>query len=511
MVSSSNTKSVASGDSSAFLWGWGVFTVLWNAVVLNHVHQLLATWSGWSPPLVFMGIFLLAGIGLAAIWIAFARQAWRQRGVTLELPSEGLRLGQPAIIALHLAANRVARGQTFEMRLERSLHSRAASTPVWRAVLHTDRRPTMEGGAVLSTRLNWPAVTNVSDRSTERWTLELHESELAAPVRVFPLPVMPATAPMPIDDAFAGTPTPPFKAEWTEETGWRQQGGLPSSITDKTRPHGASNPRHWVVWFQRCMQALFLIWFGWMAYPVISPSVSRDRPPSHAAAQPPVGDSNQSDTSSTPAAGTPTDRGHALLAAVDASDIQAITQLLDQGVQVDTVSEKGVTPLMAAASQGQLDVMNLLLARGANVQYVNETVPNERGDTPLLRAAYFGEAAAFARLLEAGARTDVKNRWDWTPVHMAAMGGCIPCLDTLHARGLSLHARATASRGETPLMLAASRGQEAVMVWLIEHGADRRQQDDHGQDALAWARFTKQHRCEQWLQRHLSAPTGERE
>lgn len=189
----------------------------------------------------------------------------------------------------------------------------------------------------------------------------------------------------------------------------------------------------------------------------------------------------------------------ALLRAIDGDRDEDVEKALRQGAHPDATGERGSSALMLAATRGKLSTVTLLLAHGADVQFVNQTSVNERGDTALLRAAYFGHAEVFQRLIEARARTDVRNRWDWTPVHMASMGGCLPCLERLHARGLSLNARATASRGESPLMLAAAKGQIPAMQWLIEHGADTTQRDDHGQDVMAWARFFKQGDSERWL------------
>lgn len=189
----------------------------------------------------------------------------------------------------------------------------------------------------------------------------------------------------------------------------------------------------------------------------------------------------------------------ALLRAIDGDRDEDVESALRQGAHPDATGERGSSALMLAATRGKLSTVNILLTHGADVQFVNQTSVNERGDTALLRAAYFGHAEVFQRLLEAGARTDVRNRWDWTPVHMASMGGCLPCLEQLRTRGLSLDARATASRGESPLMLAAAKGQIPAMQWLIEHGADTAQRDDHGQDVMAWARFFKQGDSERWL------------
>jgi ankyrin repeat protein len=197
----------------------------------------------------------------------------------------------------------------------------------------------------------------------------------------------------------------------------------------------------------------------------------------------------------------------ALVLSVDQDQDDQVEQALKEGADPDATGDSGSSVLMLAAGRGKLSTVEILLQHGADVNFADQTSVNERGDTALLRAAYFGEAAMFERLLKAGARVDVVNRWDWTPVHMAAMGGCIPCLETLRSRGLSLNARAQASRGESPLMLAASRGQVNAMAWLLAQGAEPLQTDSHGYNALGWARFFKARSgpSEGWLLEHVPA------
>lgn len=53
--------------------------------------------------------------------------------------------------------------------------------------------------------------------------------------------------------------------------------------------------------------------------------------------------------------------------AASEGNLQKVKELLDRGVDVNTRSESGVTPLMLACAEGQIDVVKLLLARGADV------------------------------------------------------------------------------------------------------------------------------------------------
>lgn len=86
---------------------------------------------------------------------------------------------------------------------------------------------------------------------------------------------------------------------------------------------------------------------------------------------------------------------------------------------------------------------------------------------------------------------------------MAVQTGCVPCLQWLSEQGQSLNSFATASRGETPAMLAASKGQVPVLEWLHSQGVDLWVRDSHGMNILDWARFRKQVKAERWLQQRV--------
>jgi len=198
---------------------------------------------------------------------------------------------------------------------------------------------------------------------------------------------------------------------------------------------------------------------------------------------------------------SPADRD-LLTAALD-GDIPGVQAALEAGARINAFDDSGESALMQAAAAGQTHVVRHLLARGADVHFANAIHRHMRGDTALLRAAFRGHADIFQMLLEAGARTDIHNQWDWTAVHMAAAGDCVPCLESLLARGAELDTTAPASRGETPFLLAAGRGGRQAMAWLRDHRVDVYRRDREGYDALGWARFYQQADNERWLLEHL--------
>jgi ankyrin repeat protein len=78
------------------------------------------------------------------------------------------------------------------------------------------------------------------------------------------------------------------------------------------------------------------------------------------------------------------------------------------------VNKPGWTPLHYAATNGHLEIMQLLLDENA---YIDAESPN--GTTPLMMAAQYGPAAAVKLLLDAGADPLLKNQLGLTAIDFA--------------------------------------------------------------------------------------------
>jgi hypothetical protein len=89
-----------------------------------------------------------------------------------------------------------------------------------------------------------------------------------------------------------------------------------------------------------------------------------------------------------------------LLQAVRAGDVAAVKALLDQGVAVDTKFRYDRTPLSFAADRGNVELVKLLLDRGANPD-AEDTFYHL---TPLGSAAYKGNAEVVRLLLARSAK-----------------------------------------------------------------------------------------------------------
>lgn len=106
-----------------------------------------------------------------------------------------------------------------------------------------------------------------------------------------------------------------------------------------------------------------------------------------------------------------------LLEAVTAGDREAARKLLDEGCFADDGGPGGITPLMIAAERGDVEMVDLLLARGADPR-----LRDGSRDTALLKAAAQGHGHLFAALSQ-GAEGDELDRAGLPPERGGGSGG----------------------------------------------------------------------------------------
>lgn len=152
---------------------------------------------------------------------------------------------------------------------------------------------------------------------------------------------------------------------------------------------------------------------------------------------------------------------------------------LDAGLPPDFMGSRTGSGLMIGAWEGNMDLMRLFLARGADI---NKS--NSNGETAIVMAAWRGNLDAVKWLLERGARINAPRR-QWSALHYAVFSGHTEVVDYLIAQGADVDAEST--NGSTVLMMAIYEGREDMARKLIEKGADRTPKNDWGDGALDWA------------------------
>ena len=216
-----------------------------------------------------------------------------------------------------------------------------------------------------------------------------------------------------------------------------------------------------------------------------------------------------------------------LIEAVYANQPLIVRILLNGGVYINEVNESGYTALGAAVKQGNVNIVQRLVAAGANVNVGSMSLADE---SPLQMAAYAGNEALVTLLISHGA--DVRAHWGnlgavlhmaicsqnlnivkmvlnqcpspdvnvgngnygTTPLQLAVLLKDFGVLSQLlaHRPGLTYQdgkadPNMATSFGITPLHQAVYLGWESGIDALLEHGANPRLLDLYGQTCLDWA------------------------
>ena len=138
--------------------------------------------------------------------------------------------------------------------------------------------------------------------------------------------------------------------------------------------------------------------------------------------------------------------------------------------------------LIAAASEGQIETVQALIAAGADVNFRNND-----GHSALILAAARGHIAVVGYLIAAGADVNARdNVHGISSLNLAATQGHTEMVRDLIAAGADVNART--NNGISALIRAASDGQTEIVRDLIAAGADVNARTDTGYSALSLTR-----------------------
>ncbi|GES57195.1 1-alkyl-2-acetylglycerophosphocholine esterase [Aspergillus terreus] len=142
--------------------------------------------------------------------------------------------------------------------------------------------------------------------------------------------------------------------------------------------------------------------------------------------------------------------------------------LMDHGADVDVVDNGGFTPLKNAAHHGSVPMVRLLLEAGAEVDKVYKDC--DCVCTPLIVAAAQNHVDVMQVLLDNHADIDRHGDNDQSALHRACELGYENAVDLLLVRKANIES--LENDKWTPLITASRWGYERIVELLINHGAD---------------------------------------
>ncbi|XP_006729101.1 ankyrin repeat, SAM and basic leucine zipper domain-containing protein 1 [Leptonychotes weddellii] len=184
----------------------------------------------------------------------------------------------------------------------------------------------------------------------------------------------------------------------------------------------------------------------------------------------------------------PEEKNETFKKALTTGDISLVEELLDSGISVDSSFRYGWTPLMYAASVSNVELVRVLLDRGANASFDKDkqtiliTACSARGsEEQILKCVEL--------LLSRNADPNVACRRLMTPIMYAARDGHPQVVALLVARGAEVNIQD--ENGYTALTWAARQGHKNVVLKLLELGANKMLQTKDGKTPSEIAKRNK--------------------
>ena len=166
------------------------------------------------------------------------------------------------------------------------------------------------------------------------------------------------------------------------------------------------------------------------------------------------------------------ERADAFLEAAKTGDNETIRALLAEGVDIGMKDWAGWPALNWAALMLQNESIEILLDSGADIEYLAKGGKNS--GRPLMMAAKKYAGLATVNLLVArGADVNGSDQYGRTALIMAARYGRIETVRILLSQGADANAESIMRKWKTALIAAVLRGHDDVALLLREAGAVR--------------------------------------
>ncbi|WP_456201480.1 ankyrin repeat domain-containing protein [Wolbachia endosymbiont of Protocalliphora sialia] len=173
-----------------------------------------------------------------------------------------------------------------------------------------------------------------------------------------------------------------------------------------------------------------------------------------------------------------------LLTAVQDGDFEKVKDLVSRGASLDAANidaqdKDGKTPLHFAAQEGNLDMVQFFLNRGANIK-----AKDMYGWTPLHFASAYGKFDVVKFFLDSNINIRAKDRYGDTPLHLAAQNNDKSEIVESFLDSDANNINDRTNNGWTPLHVAVQGNKPSTVKLLLGRGADIEVKDTYGQTPL---------------------------
>jgi len=167
-------------------------------------------------------------------------------------------------------------------------------------------------------------------------------------------------------------------------------------------------------------------------------------------------------------------------------DVSEVQSLIKAGLSPNTLDSKGNPMLIVAIRDKSFKVTDLLLANKA----IDVNLSNQSGENSLMMASIDGDLPLVQTLILKN-KAEV-NKDGWGPLHYASSTGKLDVAQFLVANGAKVNALSPSET--TPLMMSVSSGNDHLIKFLLDNGADLRMRNHQGYSAIDIAElFGKDH------------------
>lgn len=153
---------------------------------------------------------------------------------------------------------------------------------------------------------------------------------------------------------------------------------------------------------------------------------------------------------------------------------------------VNFQDERGWTPLMAAAENNQLKMIDFLIQEKSYLD-----IQNLSGDTALMRAIYMNQYQSAEKLIQAGASLKLRDMQGYTPFLRACEKGKWEMAKLLAKEKSDFKDKTFNFLKKNPLHLSTKKGNLELVAWLLENGSDLNAKDEEGKTPLMYAIIEK--------------------